>query len=694
MKTNKILTSKIKVFLKPIPFLPFLTMALIVFAGHVSATPPADTNAVTQRVAESKNPQTVAALSDNSASSILSQWWNGSSALGNWFGLGNILSDHGLTITGSAKESYFGQVSGGYFGHQPNSNWVNEEKLNALLNFGRLLGVDALDGLTFSSTWRYRNVGRNPGFVSGTAGGPSSTFNPSADTSGLGMRILPQYLQYSTPNKSFTINAGWENPYEQFLQQPLSKDFQNNNITSAKGIGASLGGGIPYFNAVTIKSGTATTTTQSAKFFNSSSVPWSSSYASWGGTVKVDPTRDTYIMGGLYEAITQVNGISATQFSATQVYPYTQVPSSLAGSFNSTGLVYQKVGANGQPLYYQKTGKPVLAAVGFIPGYNQNHGFNFQGSPAMTVNNSAIGASSVVGGASAPSYGSDGGYNSMNGLYNVNEVGWTPKFGADKLAGHYAIGGYIWGQENTSYQPTSFAPESITTTTAVVKGKTVTTATYSYIPYNAKTPYPTAYNNLQWGMYFQADQQLYRVKEDPAADGKDTVPASGSAKLSDKGLYTFNEFTFTTPQNVAMPFYFQTGLVYKGLIPHRDNDQIGVALGAGFYSSYYNQYIQAQNQSLEKALGSPGNATVPDGPTSTGSVGTGTTGKGSVSNTYVFYGAYLPAFSSTEVIEAYYKIQINKWATFTPDIQYIINPEGNATLGNEWILGAYAKVIF
>ena len=54
----------------------------------------------------------------------------------------------------------------------------------------------------------------------------------------------------------------------------------------------------------------------------------------------------------------------------------------------------------------------------------------------------------------------------------------------------------------------------------------------------------------------------------------------------------------------------------------------------------------------------------------------------------------MPAFSSTEVIEAYYKVQLNKWASIVPDIQWLINPAGNGTLGNELIVGCYAKVTF
>lgn len=670
-------------------------------------------SAIAQSNTDGKNPQPTAAPSASSYS--LSDWWNGKSAFGP---LLKPLSDHGLTITGSVFESYQGQVSGGYpAANQPRSNWVNEEKLNALLNFGQLFGVDALNGLTFSSTWRYRNLGSNPGFASGTASGPSSTFNPNASTSGLGVRILPQYLQWvsdSSKTPTVTINAGWENPYDQFLQQPLSKDFLNNNIASAKGIGGTLGAGIPSVNTLanpalgqTAANGytQGNATGSKVKYFSSATVPWSSSYAAWGGTLKVAPTKETYIQSGLYEAISGENGVGATQFAGNQVYPYTQVPASMAGAFNSTALVYQQVGANGQ-LLYNANGTPKLSASGYIPGYNQNHGFNFQGAPASNVNHAAIGAASTVnqntGATTAAANYGNGGINPMNGLYNVNEIGWTPKFGG--LAGKYAIGGYIWGQENTSFQPTTLAPATFTTTTTTVKGKTTTTTTQTTSPYNSKTPYASSFNNLQWGLYLQADQRLYGVKEvvpaGPSLSDKNPVDSKNPAdknpvaptttKLTDKGLYMFNEASFTPPQNNALPFYFQTGLVYKGLIPHRDNDSLGLALGAGFYSSYYNSYINNQNQALVNALGSSKNATAPNGPVNASpkQLGAGT------STTQAFYGAYLPAFSSTEVIEAYYKIQINKWASVSPDAQYIINPAGNKTLGNELVLGVSAKVTF
>ena len=452
------------------------------------------------------------------------------------------------------------------------------------------------------------------------------------------MRILPQYFEYTTPTKNITLNAGWENPYELFLQQPLSKYFENTEINALKGIGAPAGPGIVVVNPAN----------GASLAYKTSAVPWISSYASWGGTLKVKPSSTTYVQCGLYTAIANEVGILPTQYTATSVYPYTSVPQSYLGQLKSSGQIVPVVGANGQPL----PGKS--QNVGFVPATQNNHGYNFQGSPAFQPNVSAIG---ITG----EDYGNGGNY-SANGIYTVNEIGWTPKFGSQQLEGKYAIGGYLWGQQNNSFTPVSFSE-------------------------GAKKPYPSALNQVIWGLYIQADQKLYAPKEPVtfSADGKE-----GPHKPSEKGLYSFNEMSFTPPQNNQMPYYFQTGLVYKGLLPGRDHDATGIALGTAFYSSYYNAYIRSQNQALENAYGSPYNATVPNGPVSQSSINPNTGNPSEVKT----YWAYQPAFSTTEVLEAFYNIQLNKWAAIKPFAQYIINPAGNATVANDWVLGISTKVTF
>ena len=530
-----------------------------------------------------------------------------------WFGLAEPLKSYGFSVNGEYKQQYFGQVSGG-LPNQTASNWVGEVKLKFLYDFATVFGIK---GLTLESNWRDR-FGGNPQFKAGTAGA-ASIFQPTSLVSGPGLRIMTQQFEYTTPNKALTINAGWENPYEQFIQQPLSKLFENNAISSAKGIGGVAGPGIPVFSSAT------------GKYVNytSSPVPWGSTYAAWGGTLKVRPIKQAYIQSGLYAAISGTGGQNGSVYGPTDVYPYSSVPSSYLGQGKTTGMgYYQTVGANGVP-----NGK--WAQAKYAAPYQNNHGFNFQGSGSFNPN------------------GWGGSY-SQNGLYNVNEIGWEPKFGKDQYEGKYAVGSYIWGQNNTSYTP------------------------ITYVPGQTK---PTAFNQNSyiWGLYFQADQQIFKEKSDDPA------------KPSKQGLATFKELTFTDPHNNALPLYFHTGLVYRGLIPKRDDDSVGIVLGEGFYSSYYNQYINQQNnQGLINNYGSAKNGITPNGPVNI-PANYYATGVPSKATTYY---QYAPQFSATAVIEAFYNVQLTKWASIKPGVQYISNPAGNGTVPNAWILGATAKVAF
>lgn len=71
------------------------------------------------------------------------------------------------------------------------------------------------------------------------------------------------------------------------------------------------------------------------------------------------------------------------------------------------------------------------------------------------------------------------------------------------------------------------------------------------------------------------------------SDGKSfkEVAAPAKPKLNEQGLYFFSLFNVAPKFQANLPFYFHTGLVYKGLIPTRDNDQFGIAFAYGDYSS-------------------------------------------------------------------------------------------------------------
>ena len=214
-----------------------------------------------------------------------------------------------------------------------------------------------------------------------------------------------------------------------------------------------------------------------------------------------------------------------------------------------------------------------------------------------------------------------------NGLYWLTETGITPKIGPSKLPGRYAAGLIYWGLENTSYYGENYDQKLL--------------------------------------FYWQADQQLYREPspEPPAplakgpsdgksvADGKNfkDVVEPGKPKLSDQGLYFFSLINFAPKFNNPVPFYLQTGLVYKGLIPTRDADQFGVAFGYGEYS-YYKQLADERR------------------------------------------GRAIQTFEG--VVEFSYRVQLNKWAYVQPDLQYIIRPNGTGLTQNATVLGFQLGVTF
>ena len=523
-----------------------------------------------------------------------------SGATGDWFGLGKPLKDHGLTMQGILKYVYFGQVSGGFpqSSGMPRSNFIPEIRIKFFYDFKPVFGID---GVTILSDWRYRNVvNNNPAYAAGTTG-TTSAWNPTDMSSGFGMRMMQQYLQYA--NRHGFLNIGMENPYDQFLQQPLSKLFENNMINSAKGIGVGPDGpGIP----VVLNNG-------QTKLYSSSAVGWSSSYLSWGGTLRVKPSSSTYIQAGLYQAVANATGVSQNpQFTSTSVYPYANVPGAYLGQTKRPYMTVPNVNARGAVTGRQNIGNQQV--------YSQNGGFNTAGAPNNNGTGGMQGLNTTWSG---------------NGLYSVNEIGWTPKLGKDQLDGKYAVGYYIWAMPNCSYTPNNY--------NQTVPGKVA----------------GTDYNSTVMGIYLQADQMLFRHHDahEAQADGKN--PAGSKPKtLSDRGLYSFNEAAFSNPGDQAMPYYFQTGLVWKGPWNARPADQIGAALGCGFYSSQYNSYQNALNTYTQGEY------------------------------------AKLPAYTSTQVLEGFYSVQATKWMYIKPYAQCLINPAGNGTLGTVWTLGARLYVVF
>ena len=96
------------------------------------------------------------------------------------------------------------------------------------------------------------------------------------------------------------------------------------------------------------------------------------------------------------------------------------------------------------------------------------------------------------------------------------------------------------------------------------------------------------------GYYMVLDQMLFREPANSTAfehcckDGKCTTEATAPEK-NNQGLGCFARLGFTPPDRNVVDFYFDTGVTYKGLIPNRDNDTIGVAFGFAKTSSAWQQ---------------------------------------------------------------------------------------------------------
>lgn len=171
-------------------------------------------------------------------------------------------------------------------------------------------------------------------------------------------------------------------------------------------------------------------------------------------------------------------------------------------------------------------------------------------------------------------------------------------------------------------------------------------------------------NSGNYGWYFILDQMLYREPsaEVPAEsanskDGKSVADSKGSKSFktpvvlekSDQGLGFFGRIAFTKEDRNFLNFYFDTGLTYKGLIPTRDDDTLGIAFA----------YAQLGNTARNSLIDE-------------GSAGVG----------------------AEMALEVTYQCQVTPWLVLQPDIQYIINPGGTQDFGNAFVIGGRAAITF
>ncbi|ALJ56443.1 Porin B precursor [Candidatus Xiphinematobacter sp. Idaho Grape] len=200
-----------------------------------------------------------------------------------------------------------------------------------------------------------------------------------------------------------------------------------------------------------------------------------------------------------------------------------------------------------------------------------------------------------------------------NGVFVMGEMGVSPELGAASLPGKYVFGSYYWGLPNRSFL-----------------GAT----------------YPG-----RFGFYWQADQMLYRepaplTEEYPLDAG---LSQRDSAR-SQQGLFSFVCVSHAPKFNNVVPVFLRAGLVYKGLFPNRDRDDLGVAFAFGNYSYYSVLARRTQGRFLQR--------------------------------------------TSEAVWEVDYRFQANKWLRVQPFLEYLFRPSGSGHLKDALVLGVAAQLTF
>lgn len=161
-------------------------------------------------------------------------------------------------------------------------------------------------------------------------------------------------------------------------------------------------------------------------------------------------------------------------------------------------------------------------------------------------------------------------------------------------------------------------------------------------------PDPDAGSTQAWsyGFYFVAEQMVYRVTQSAPApvvgnnDKQTTAPS-----ITDKGLGIFTHIGFCPPNSSLINFHIDSGLNYKGLIPTRDNDVLGVAFAYG----HLNNNPQGDDENS------------------------------------------IPGYQIA--IELTYQIELTSWFSLQPDLQYVLHPSGT-DIANALVLGARVTISF
>ena len=162
------------------------------------------------------------------------------------------------------------------------------------------------------------------------------------------------------------------------------------------------------------------------------------------------------------------------------------------------------------------------------------------------------------------------------------------------------------------------------------------------------SPDPNTNRGQPWnyGFYFVADQMIYRVVDSNVGSVRNNQSEQTTAESpTNKGLGIFTHIGLSPQTGTFVNFYIDGGLTYKGLIPTRDNDVLGIAIGYGHLN----------NKTQDNA------------------------------------GRSNPGYEI--VLESTYQIELTSWLNLQPDLQYVIHPSGT-NVPDALVLGLRTKLSF
>lgn len=211
-------------------FRPIASTALgaIILAAVLVAPLPSAAAEVTRPAGKA----TVAETSPAIEGSALADWWNGSYATGNWWGVRDTLADHGIVPSVFWKANFLGNLNGGL---SQDVGFDEEFVFRLHTDIAKLTKLGGLKGLSATGQVRWRDGDGVNRYVG------AGMFDPSGLQAGNQWRLLSFWLTYVTPElfgaKNFlTLSGGWQNPADFFLTQPDSKLFVNNTLSVSRGI--------------------------------------------------------------------------------------------------------------------------------------------------------------------------------------------------------------------------------------------------------------------------------------------------------------------------------------------------------------------------------------------------------------------------------------------------------------------------